>query len=111
MKIDSTSFGSITIEGKKYEHDVWIDTNGNITERNRNHEFTLEEFNLITKDNPEVLVIGIGQNGVVKVDKGVYDEAKKRSIEVKADKTPKAIEIYNKYSEEKKTAAAIHVTC
>jgi hypothetical protein len=30
MTIDSTEFGSITIDGKKYEHDVILDWTGRV---------------------------------------------------------------------------------
>jgi len=49
MLINSTSFRSITINGKEYPYDVWVFVDGSIRRRDRNHEFTLEEFEIITR--------------------------------------------------------------
>ncbi len=35
MKIDRTEFGSITIDGKIYDHDVIIDLSGGVTKRKK----------------------------------------------------------------------------
>jgi hypothetical protein len=35
LKIDGTSFGSITITGEKYEHDVTIRLNGKVEKRKK----------------------------------------------------------------------------
>ncbi len=110
MIINSTSFGSITIENKTYNHDVWIFTDKTIQRRDRNHKFTLEEFNLLTKDNPEILLIGTGQYGIVNINKEVIKAAKERNIELVYDKTPVAIKKFNKLTD-KKIAAAFHTTC
>jgi hypothetical protein len=55
-KIDGTSFGSITIDGKHYPYDIWIFADGSIRRRDRDHEFTLDEFDLLLEGNPEVVV-------------------------------------------------------
>jgi len=109
MIINKTSFKSITIDSKTYDHDVWVFADGSIKERNRNHEFTIEEFQIITRDNPEILIIGTGQYGVVKIREEVFKAAKKRGIELVIDKTPVAIEKFNQ--EKRKKAASIHTTC
>ena len=109
MIINSTSFGSITIDNKKYNYDVWIFVDKTIQRRNRNHEFTLEEFNIITKDNPEILLIGTGQYGVVKISEEVIKTAKEKNIELIYGKTPEVIKKFNEL--DKKIAAAFHTTC
>jgi hypothetical protein len=110
MIINSTSFGSITINNKTYDHDVWIFADKTIEKRNRNHEFTLEEFNIITKDNPEILIIGTGQNGVVTIAKDVIKAAEEKNIELFYDITPNAIKKFNELRDNK-IAAAFHTTC
>ena len=110
MKINSTSFRSITIDNKTYKHDVWIFVDKTIKERNRNHEFTLEEFNIITKGNPEILIIGTGQYGVVKISEEVIKAAKEKNIELIYNKTPTTIKKFNDLKH-KKIAAAFHTTC
>ena len=110
MIINSTSFRSITIDGKTYNHDVWIFVDKTIKRRDRNHEFTLEEFNIITKGNPEIVVIGTGQYGVVKITEEVIKAAKEKNIALIYDKTPNTIKKFNELKD-KKIAAAFHTTC
>lgn len=110
MIINSTSFGSITVDNKTYNHDIWIFTDKTIQKRDRNHEFTLEEFNIITKDAPEVLIIGTGQYGVVKINEEVIKAAKEKNIQLIYDKTPIIIKEFNKIKD-KRIAAVFHTTC
>nr|MCK4930389.1 hypothetical protein [Nanoarchaeota archaeon] len=110
MIINSTSFRSITIDNKEYPYDVWIFVDGSIKERNRNHEFTIEEFEIITKGNPNILIIGTGQYGVVQIKEEVIKKAEEKGIELVIDKTPIAIKKFNELKD-KKIAAAMHTTC
>ena len=110
MIINSTSFRSITVDNKVFPHDIWIFVNGSIKERNMNHEFTIEEFEIITKDNPDVLIIGTGMYGVVKIKEEVIKKAKEKKIELIIDKTPVAIKKFNEIKD-RKVAAAMHTTC
>lgn len=112
--IDSTEFGSITVDGKKYEHDIKILIDGRILRRwgpKGSHEICLEEFKEILeeKPQPEVIVIGNGQSGVAKVEEKAIEEIKNRNIKLIIDKTPNAIKIFNKIKEKK--AGIFHVTC
>ena len=109
MIINKTSFKSITIDNKEYPYDVWIFADGSIKERNMNHVFTLAEFDIISKGNPAVLVIGTGQHGIVRVGDEVMEKAKEKKIELVIDKTPDAIEKFNKIKGRK--AGSFHTTC
>lgn len=109
--IDSTSFGSITVDGKRYDHDIWIFLDGRIEERNTNHLFSKEEFELLAREAPEVIVFGNGQSSVARVSDEAKEAAEERGIELIAAATPEAIKLYNNLAKKKKTVAAIHVTC
>lgn len=110
MIINSTSFGSITIDNKTYNHDILIFVDKTIQERKRSHEFTLEEFNTIRKGNPQILLIGTGQYGILKIDEKVIKTAKEKNIELVYNKTPIIIKKFNELKD-KKIAAAFHTTC
>ncbi|MBW2999412.1 hypothetical protein KY339_01965 [Candidatus Woesearchaeota archaeon] len=111
MEINNTAFGSVTIDNMAYPHDVWIFVDEHIEKRDRNHDFSMEELKIIGKEKPDVIVIGTGQSGVMDVGEEVKEAAKHKGIELVIAETPEAIEKYNKLSKEKRTAAAIHVTC
>lgn len=108
----STSFGSVTTSEKTYKHDIWVNLDGTIEKRTRNHEFTSEELNRFLNQNPEVIVVGTGQYGVVSISKKAKSRAEDHNIKIIAEETPKAIKTFNQLKEEgKKVVAAIHTTC
>lgn len=112
MGVERTSFGSITINGRIYTHDVWVLAEGEIKKRDRDHEFTIDELFELLEGKPEVIVIGTGQAGCVSVEDGVVEEAQKQGIELEIAETPEAITRYNlAVKTGKRVAAAFHVTC
>jgi len=117
--IDSTQFGEITIDGKKYSQVLIV---GNlVVERNydklkdlfgTSHKMGGWEIENLLKENPEIIVVGTGQNGAMEIDENFFKIMKNNGIEVIADLTPKAIEIFNaKVRGGKRVNALIHTTC
>lgn len=124
MEVEDTEFGSITVEGKNYDHDVvvfptkvvdrkkWITKNKHGT----SHKFTREEMQeYLEKVNPEeieTIIVGTGQYGKL----GLLDETKRllkeKNIEPVELKTPEAIKRYDSKEKSKKRKIGIfHVTC
>lgn len=117
VKFDSTSFGSVTIDGKKYE-DVLVVEN-EVTPRDKDKLRTLygtshvvrkEEAAELLKGDPDVVIIGTGQYGALSVDDKVA-QLLRSSAELIITVTPQAIEEYNRLSATKKVNALIHTTC
>lgn len=121
MKIEKTRFGSITIDGKKYSHDVYIYPNGRIEKRekklskpySRGHTVLgPEEISLLLEKNPEVLVIGKGQYGSLPIPDKSRELLADSGITVIEEKLPAIIERLNELLNEKeKIATILHVTC
>ena len=112
MEINSTSFGSITIDDKTYDYDLIIFPNGKIEKRpltKGTHVVCMEEFLPIIKEKPEVIVIGTGQSGCVDIEQEVKDTAEKNNIKLVVEETPEAIKAFNKIKEKK--AGIFHLTC
>ncbi|WP_049891268.1 Mth938-like domain-containing protein [Methanohalobium evestigatum] len=122
MKIDGTEFGSITIDGKKYGHDVVIypqKIEKRMKEISKNkygsgHKLCKEEMQEYLKnlDNIDTVVVGNGQNGVLQL----LDETEKmledKGVEVINRKTPEAINDFNqKIQTKNKVLGIFHVTC
>lgn len=69
MKINKFKFGSITIDGRMYDHDVLIYPDRHIEEREGSrgmfgsHDIREEEIEQICKDRPDLLIIGTGADG------------------------------------------------
>ncbi len=112
VRIDGTSFGSITVNGKHYSHDVWILADGSIRRRDRDHEFTLNELYLLLEGKPELVIVGTGQSGCVQVDKEAAELALKQGVKIIDDITPDALKRYNEaINARRRVAGAFHVTC
>ena len=117
-KIDSTVFGSITIEHEAYEHDVVIRLDGTVVKRKkklskeiygRSHKISLPEAEFVYEEDARRLIIGSGQEGMVELSDEASQYFKKKSCQVLLFPTPEAIKAWNKA--EGGTIGLFHVTC
>ncbi len=113
MKIDSYSFGRIVIDGKTYTSDVIIYP-GRVDAswwRKEGHLLQLADLVEALQAKPDVLIIGTGYSGVMRVPKETVDGIVRRGVEVTAERTSKAVEEYNELRGKKTVIAALHITC
>lgn len=111
--IDSYSFGNISIDGKKYIKDLIIFPD-RIREnwwRNTGHLLTLDDMEEILEAKPDLLIIGTGITGLMKIDAKVIDKLKELGIDYRIAETVDAVKEYNKVYQDKKTVFAMHLTC
>jgi hypothetical protein len=117
-KIDKTKFGTITISGTTYEHDVIIRMDGQVEKRKKklskaiygtSHVISLDEARHIYETGAEKLIVGTGQSGMVKLSDQAEGYFKDNQCRVDLQPTPEAIKAWN----EAKGAviALFHVTC
>jgi len=117
--INSTEFGSITIDDIKYNQVLIV---GNkVIEREykklkelfgTSHKIGEWEVVELLKENPEAVFIGTGQDGMLSVDKNIIEIMKGKGIELVIEKTPVIITLYNNNLKiGKKVNALIHTTC
>jgi hypothetical protein len=118
MKIDATEFGSITIDGKTYEHDVLIDLSGDVSKRKKklskevygtSHTISKEEAKYVWQKGCEKLILGTGQYDNVRLSPEAAEYFEKKRCPVVAIPTPEAILAYNRSKE--KRIGLFHVTC
>ena len=117
--IDSTQFGEIVINGKKYHQVLILDNE--VKERDTDklkelfdtsHVIGDWEILEILKGNPDIVIVGTGQNGAMEVNEDFSNEVQKKGIELIIEKTPEAIKIYNeRIKKRKRINALIHTTC
>lgn len=79
--------------------------------RKSGHSVCLEDIEDVIKENPEVLVIGTGVSGLMRVETDVKDLVQSKGIILVVEKTEKAVQSFTAYSTEKKTIGAFHLTC
>jgi len=114
--IDSYSFGSITVDGEKFTRDVIIGKAGVLSPwwRREGHSLGPEDLKSVLASTPEVLVIGTGSLGVMKVPDGTLEFLRSRDIEPRAMRTGRAVEEFNNLLNERgpdRVMAALHLTC
>lgn len=113
MKIDTFIFGAITIEGKTYTKDVLVfpDRVSDDWRREEEHRPQISEFAEIVKAEPEILIIGTGYAGVMSIPDQIRNYLTSKGIEVRVDKTARAVDLYNSLRQNEKVIAAFHITC
>jgi hypothetical protein len=117
-KIDGTQFGSITIDGSPFEHDVILRLDGKVKKRKKklskrvygtSHTISLDEAKYVYENGAKRLIVGAGQHGNVALSDGAAAYFKRKGCEVELEPTPAATRTWNKA-----TGAVIglfHVTC
>ena len=111
--IDSYHFGEIVINGKQYSSDVVIfpDRVRDDWWRKTGHELCLKDIAGVMTENLEVLVVGTGDSGLMKVLPEVEQAAQARGIKLIVEPTEQACNTYNQLSHSQKAVAALHITC
>ena len=112
-KIDSYHFGQIVIDGKKYTSDVIIFPDSVQADwwRDDSHKLTLKDITGIINENPEIILVGTGAPGMMRVLPEVEPALKARNIQLIVQPTGEACEIYNQLSQTQRVVAALHLTC
>ena len=113
MKIDSYSFGTISIDGKRYTSDVimYPDRVDSSWWRKEGHLLQIADIQDVVDTKPDVLIIGTGAMGVMVVPEETLEYIRSKGIEVRVDLTGKAVDIVNSLQDKKTVAAALHLTC
>ena len=118
MKIDSTQFGSIIIDGEGYDHDVVIRLSGAVKKRKKklskrlfgtSHTVSADEARHVYEDGSETLIVGTGQYGALELSQEAEAFLREKGCAVIAAPTPQAIERFNQTQGRK--IGLFHVTC
>jgi hypothetical protein len=118
MVIEGTAFGTITIDGETYGHDVVIRPSGKVLKRKKklskkqygtSHTVSREEIKFTYQEGSPLLVLGTGQYDNLKLSDEAEKYLKKRKCAVIARPTPDAIRVFN--DSEPGTIGLFHVTC
>jgi hypothetical protein len=114
MHIDSYQFGKIVINGTAYGSDCLI-LGGSVHAnwwRKQGHLLAVEDLQRILAAGPEVLVVGCGASGLMKISEDTRQTLQQEGIELIALDTHKAVARFNELAEKgENVAAALHLTC
>jgi hypothetical protein len=75
------------------------------------HELCLDDIKNIFTEKPDVLVVGTGYSGLMRVLPEVEEVLREKGIELKVERTKRACDVYNELCKSKKVIAALHLTC
>jgi hypothetical protein len=118
MEIENTTFGSITVDGKTYEHDVLIRLSGEVEKRKKklskkyygtSHVLSKDEAKFVFERGCNQLIVGSGQMGNVHLSPEAEAYFAKKDCKVLLRPTPEAIQVFNKSRSKK--IGLFHVTC
>src|SRR5205814_5779860 len=105
MQIEGTTFGSITIDGKTYEHDVVIRLSGEVVKRKKklskklygtSHTLSKDEAKFVFEKGCQQLILGSGKHGNVHLSPEAEAYFAKKGCRVLLQPTPEAIRSFNK---------------
>ena len=112
--IENYSFGQILINGKKYSSDLIIfkDYIYDSWWRKEGHNLCIDDIKEIINKKPDILIIGTGFYGLMKVPEDLIENIKSLGIgQVIIKKTGDACTEYNKLYKMSNILAAFHLTC
>ena len=116
--IDGTEFGSITVDGEAFDHDIVIRLSGNVKKRKKklskerygtSHTVSVEEAEHIYDDGATQVIVGTGQDGMLKLSDEAAAYFEGQGCSVQALPTPDAVKAWN--DAEGQVIAMFHVTC
>lgn len=119
--IEEYHFGSITIDGKTYTHDVEVRWTDEVLDwwRRESHLIDVEAVKRAVEQNPETIVIGTGEAGVARVTEEAQEFIQEKGIKLIVDRTEQATRTFNIRKEEsqeeegkpEKVIGLFHLTC
>jgi hypothetical protein len=117
-EINKTKFGSITIAGEIFDHDVIIRLNGKVKKRKKklskevygtSHIISLAEAEQVYEDGARQIIVGTGQSGMAKLSDEADSYFQRKGCQVKLLPTPEAMRCWNE--SEGAAIGLFHVTC
>jgi hypothetical protein len=118
--IDATEFGSITLGGTVYDHDVLVRPDGTVEKRKKklskavygtSHTISLAEAEYVYRhgERASTLIIGTGQYGRVELSSEAAEFLVRKHCTVVLRPTPEAAATWNETKG--KAIGLFHVTC
>ena len=114
MKIETSSFGLMVIDGKIYKSDLIIYPDGRVEDswwRRSGPRLSADDIAGLVESAPEVIIVGTGASGMLKPAPGLADVLLEEGIELVPLPNQNAVERFNELSSEKRVGACFHLTC
>jgi hypothetical protein len=111
-RLDDYSFGRIVVDGEEHTRDLIVLPDRVVANwwRRDGHSLVMEDLEEVAEELPERLIVGCGAHGQLRPDPAVVEALEQRGVDVEALHTADAVRRYGE-SDERRTAAALHLTC
>lgn len=112
--IERYEFGRILIDGREYRNDVIVFPDRVSPEwwRKDGHSLAMEDLEEVVRYAPDLLIVGRGAYGVMRIPEGTREALRKKQIQLIDDNTGKAIQFFNeRITKGEKAVGAFHLTC
>ena len=111
--IDHYRFGAITVGGQRHTRDLIILPERVIVGwwRKEGHALYPDDLTAVLEAAPEVLVVGTGAYGMMRVTEETRWALKAAGIHLVVAPTAEAVKTYNDLREKARVAVALHLTC
>jgi hypothetical protein len=114
MHIDDYRFGHISVGGQDYDADLIIfpDHVQQGWWRREGHRLAPEDLETVLADAPQVLVVGTGCYGRMRVPEETLAALRAAGVEVRIAKTGDTVDDFNRLRRERaRVIAVLHLTC
>ncbi len=111
--ISEYDFGRIVVNGQRYNSDLIILPDRLIDNwwRQEGHRLAVADLQEVIAADVEVLVVGTGRFGAMKVPPETVQALQAHRIQCEIAPTEQACQIFERLHNQKPTAAALHLTC
>ena len=112
-EIEKCQFGEITIAGHRHTKDLIILPDRIVTDwwREKGHELRPSDLQPVLDAEPELLVVGTGAYGRMRVTDETRQTLEQAGIQLIAQPTDAAIQTYEAEAGKARLALALHLTC
>jgi len=111
--IESYRFGRMVVDGKSHIRDLILLPDRVVANwwRKEGHRLLPDDLGEVLAAAPEVLVVGTGAFGMMRVAPETEEALRSAGVELRVAPTEEAMRIYNDIRERRRTAGAFHLTC
>ncbi len=121
IKLQGSGFGWVVVNGTRYNNDLIFTTDAQVIPRPKHLSKKYggwhtvlgpEEVESALAGNPEILLVGCGQFGLLPIRDETRALLAQRDVRIETASTPQALARYERLAAEgKRVAAILHVTC
>jgi hypothetical protein len=112
VRLEDYSFGRLTVDGQEHTRDLIVLPGRVVSDwwRREGHSLAMEDLDEVLDELPARLVLGVGARRQLRPDPAVIAELEWRGVTVECLTTDAAVRRYGEL-DERRTAAALHLTC